>query len=65
MSESDARALLEERDPDAVRFDEQGARWRGHELPNAILDRTRDSLVAVGSCSFREPITDLRSMSLL
>jgi hypothetical protein len=65
LSEGDARALLEERDPDAVRFDEQGARWRGHELPNAILDRTRDSLVAVGSCSFREPITDLRSMSLL
>lgn len=65
LSESDARALLEERNPDAVRFDEQGARWRGHELPRAVLDRTRDSLVAVGSCSFREPVADLRSMSLL
>lgn len=65
LSESDARALLEERNPDAVRFDEQGARWRGHELPRAVLDRTRDSLVAVGSCSFREPVADLRSMRLL
>lgn len=65
LSESDARALLEERNPDAVRFDEQRARWRGHELPRAVLDRTRDSLVAVGSCSFREPVADLRSMRLL
>lgn len=65
LSESDARALLEERNRDAVRFDEQGARWRGHELSRAVLHRTRDSLVAVGSCSFREPVADLRSMSLL
>lgn len=65
LGEDDARALLEERDPDTVRFDDQGARWRGHELPRTILDRTRDSVVAIGSCSFREPMTDLRSMSLL
>jgi hypothetical protein len=65
LSESEAKALLEERDPCAVRFGEKGARWRERDLPLGVLEKARDSMAAFGSCSFREPITDLRSMSLL
>ena len=65
LSENDAVAILEERDPNAVRFDERGAQWSGRELPMRALQRARDSMVAFGSCSFAEPMEDLRAMSLL
>ena len=65
LSEEQAIALLEERDTRAVHFDERGARWRGHALSMEILARARESMVAFGSCSFREPIGDLRSQGLL
>jgi hypothetical protein len=65
LAEPQAIALLEERDTHAVRFDENGARWCGHALPMDVLAQARDSMVSFGSCSFREPVTDLRALSLL
>ena len=56
---------LEERDPAAMRFDSEGLSWRGHALSVGALAIARDSLVAIGSCSFRDPISDLRALHLL
>jgi len=60
-----AIALLEERDPASVEFDQSGARWRGHHFPLELLSRARDTMRAFGSCSFREPVGDMRAMHLL
>jgi hypothetical protein len=65
LSEAQAIALIEEHDAGAVRLDERGAQWCGHALPIETLERARDSMVAFGSCSFREPVGDLRSLHLL
>jgi hypothetical protein len=65
LSETQAVALVEERDTRAVRFDDRGAGWRGHAFAMEILVRARESMVAFGSCSFREPLADLRSQGLL
>ena len=58
-------ALLEERDPAAFTFDEHGVRWRHRLLPPDMLRSARDGAVSFGSCSFREPVDDLRELSLL
>lgn len=65
LGEETAIALLEERGAGAVRFGERGARWRGRELPMETLERARDSMASFGSCSFRDPVDDLRAMRLL
>lgn len=64
-SETDAAALLEERDGRRVIVDEDGVRWEGCRMSVDALRRARDSMASFGSCSFREPIADLRTASLL
>ena len=66
MSDSDARQLLEERDPAALAFDRDGISWRGHRLgPAALAEARSTGLGSFGSCSFDEPIGDLASLRLL
>ena len=60
-----AVAALEERDRDATRFEPDGVHWRGHVLSIEALELARESLAAVGSCSFREPVAELRALHLL
>lgn len=60
-----AMRALEEGPSEGVRFDADGLKWRGHALPLQALERARDSLTSFGSCSFREPVGDLRAMHLL
>ena len=58
--------LLEERDPAAIVFDDDGVAWRAHRLTTVSLARARrEGLAAVGSCSFAEPADELRAMGLL
>lgn len=58
--------LLEERSPEAIRFDPDGIRWRGHRLNmNEIAAARQGFSISFGSCSFTEPIDDLRSLGLL
>ena len=60
-----ARAL-EERDASAFAFDGSTLRWRGQSLDVAQLSATRrDFALSFGSCSFREPVNDLREIGLL
>jgi hypothetical protein len=65
FSEADAVALLDERDADAVHFGERGAAWRNRLLSVDDLRRARESMISFGSCSFREPVDELRSLQLL
>jgi len=54
-------ALLEETETSAFRFSDRGAEWRGDLLSTADISETRHSFaVSFGSCSFREPIDELR-----
>jgi hypothetical protein len=65
LDDKQAVTILEERNTSAVTFDSQGARWCGRSLPIDALERARDSMTSFGSCSFREPVDDLRALSLL
>ncbi len=58
--------LLEERSAEAIRFDSDGVTWREHRLSaNDIAVARQGFAVSFGSCSFTEPIDDLRSLGLL
>jgi hypothetical protein len=57
--------LLEERDARALSFADDGVRWRGLAAAPADLRMERRLLVSFGSCSFAEPVADLRALGLL
>lgn len=64
-SEADALALLQERDPSAVRFEDGVIVARGRTLSTLDVSRARDAMTSFGSCSFAEPVADLRAQGLL
>jgi len=58
--------LLEEKSPEAFRFDSGGVTWRDEMVVRGQLRNTRNLLaIAFGSCSFEEPIEDLKKIGLL
>ena len=58
--------LLQEADPAAFLFTDDTVTWQGHELDEAELTLARhEAAVSYGSCSFAEPIDELRQLSLL
>jgi hypothetical protein len=58
--------LLEEQSADAFHFDSDGVSWRQHRLTQPEIAAARRSFaVSFGSCSFTEPIDDLKSLRLL
>lgn len=62
----DAEAILEERDPSAFAFDDDGAGWRDRRVSTGELARVRRELaISFGSCSFEEPLDDLRTLGWL
>ncbi|HEX6533765.1 MAG TPA: hypothetical protein VF041_04165 [Gemmatimonadaceae bacterium] len=66
MPVADAERLLDERSPEAVRFDDDGVAWREHRLSAERLEAARrEHAIGFGSCSFTEPLADLRSLALL
>ncbi len=66
MSDEDATRLIDDRDASAFVFGEQGVEWRGRRIDTAHLAATHERVFgSFGSCSFREPVDDLRSMALL
>ena len=65
-SEDDAVAMLETTDAADLRFDDLGLSWREHRLTTDQLRAARRSLArSFGSCSFSEPVDDLRALALL
>ena len=58
--------LLEEQSADGIRFDSEEVMWRGHRINRNEIAAARQSFsISFGSCSFTEPIDDLRSLGLL
>ncbi len=65
-SASELSHVLEERDPRAFVFSDDAVCWRAHRLSAHALSDIRATFAsAFGSCSFREPIEDLRHLGLL
>lgn len=63
---ADLEAVLREEDPAAFRLDEDGLCWRHLRVATAELERSRrDFASSFGSCSFAEPVADLRSLGVL
>jgi hypothetical protein len=66
MEPQRAVQLLDEHSEEALRFDSDGVNWREAWLPRAeLIVARRESSISFGSCSFTEPIDDLRSLGLL
>lgn len=58
--------LLEERDPTAIQIGNAAIAWRGHRFTQQDLAATRARFaLSFGSCSFEEPLGDLRSLGYL
>jgi len=65
-SEDDAVAMLETTDAGDLLFDDFGLSWREHRLTTDQLRMARRSLArSFGSCSFSEPVDDLRALALI
>jgi hypothetical protein len=58
--------VIEETDAGAFRLDAGGFAWRDRVVAADQLHQLRDqALAGYGSCSFDEPVTDLRSLTML
>lgn len=66
VDEATLAYLLEECDPAALRFDDEAFTWRAYALTSSeIAAARRDFVHSFGSCSFEEPVTELRELGLL
>jgi hypothetical protein len=66
MREDDAASVLAEESVGEFVFDDSGVAWHGHHLAiETISLARRDFVVSFGSCSFEEPLNDLRKFRLL
>jgi len=66
MGDHEAARVLEEGSPQAFSMTEREIRWRDHSLDMAALRVTRErGMISFGSCSFTEPISDLRALGFL
>ena len=63
---SRAEAILSDDDAGAFAFDDDTASWRGHAVLTDDLARLRDGFaISFGSCSFEEPVADLKELGWL
>ena len=59
-----ALAALEERDPDSLSFADDAITWRGRRLDRRTIESSRNEFaISFGSCSFREPVDELDSLT--
>jgi hypothetical protein len=66
MDRAHVEELLEETDPAALEFHDDDLYWNGHHLTAAqIVEARRDFAHSFGSCSFEEPVSELRELELL
>ncbi|MGE5126149.1 MAG: hypothetical protein ACM3PV_07650 [Betaproteobacteria bacterium] len=63
---AELEAVLCEEDPSAFRLDADGLAWRQHRVSTLKLAECRASLAcSFGSCSFAEPVADLRALGVI
>jgi hypothetical protein len=60
-----AEELLLDDDPRAFAFDDDGVAWRGRRVATAELEAMRQCAISFGSCSFEEPLDDLKELGWL
>lgn len=61
-----ADAILTESDANAFAFDDQSASWREQRVSVETIEEMRKTFaISFGSCSFEEPISDLRELGFL
>ncbi|MEP6492917.1 MAG: hypothetical protein ABJF01_09590 [bacterium] len=66
MDDRTASEVLDERDPAAVVIADEAITWRGHVLHSRDVSHLRaEGALSFGSCSFREPVDELRSLAPL
>lgn len=65
-AETMVAALLDESDPGAFHWDDEAVRWRSRVFDAASIADMRAAFArSFGSCSFDEPVADLRRLGLL
>jgi hypothetical protein len=58
--------ILDDEDPTAFVFDDEGLGWRDLRVPTErVVELRRRALISYGSCSFDEPRDDLRAVGML
>ncbi len=57
--------LLEDSDPGSFSFADDAATWRGHRVTAQQIAEMRKLAISFGSCSFEEPVADLRELGWL
>jgi hypothetical protein len=63
LGDADAVQLLDERDPGAIMITPDAIHWRGAALDEKHARSLReDAMVSFGSCSFLEPVDELRAL---
>jgi hypothetical protein len=66
MGDADALRLLDERSANAIVVASGAIGWEDFRIPAAQIRRIRSDLaVSFGSCSFREPVDELRATAIL
>jgi hypothetical protein len=66
LTTDEVEAILREDDPRAFRLDDSGLEWRGLRVAtDALTGVRRDFASSFGSCSFAEPVADLRALEVL
>jgi len=66
MSQQDAAELLDEQSPAAFDWEEKGIAWREEYIGNEQLALARKVFcLTVGSCSFAEPVDNLKALALI
>jgi hypothetical protein len=64
--DDDLARLLAESSPAAFQFDDEGVAWRGRRVSTDDISATRrEFFLAFGSCSFAEPVDDLKRLQIL
>jgi len=66
LDEAEILEVLNDEDPDEFMFDENGFEWNEIDATNEEIHEARSGMiVSFGSCSFDEPVDDLKVMELL
>ena len=66
MDEKDLVAILNDQRASSFSFSKDGVGWKGLRVSVESIERARrDLAVSFGSCSFEEPVEDLRSLGLI
>ncbi len=66
LATTEVEALLEERSVAVFRFEADHVGWRGHRFTASVLaDVRRHFARSYGSCSFAEPVNDMRALGVL